>query len=77
MNPHTPTPPVYRAQALAQKSQCFFLNITTSSIMSKWLGDSNKLVRAVFTLAAKLQPCIIFVGECCWSLSKCEVWCKV
>ena len=30
--------------------------------MSKWLGDANRLVRAIFTLAAKLQPCVIFVG---------------
>jgi hypothetical protein len=51
-------------QALAKQSNCFFLNITASSIMSKWLGDANRLVRAVFSLAAKLEPCIIFIGEC-------------
>ena len=31
--------------------------------MSKWLGDANRLVRAVFSLAAKMEPCIIFIGE--------------
>ncbi|KAG2483064.1 hypothetical protein HYH03_018047 [Edaphochlamys debaryana] len=51
------------AKALAKQSRCFFLNITASSIMSKWLGDANRLVRAVFSLAAKLQPCIIFIDE--------------
>ncbi len=53
-----PLPP----QALARRSHCFFLNVTASSLISKWLGDSNKLIRAVFTLAHKLQPCIIFIG---------------
>lgn len=51
------------AKALAKQSGCFFLNITASSILSKWLGDASRLVRAVFTLAQKLQPCIIFIDE--------------
>jgi len=51
------------AKALARYSSCYFLNITSSSIMSKWLGDASRLVRAIFTLADKLQPCIIFIDE--------------
>jgi len=51
------------AKSLAKHSGCYFLNITASSIMSKWLGDANRLVRAIFSLASKLQPCIIFIDE--------------
>lgn len=51
------------AKALAQSSGCYFLNITASSILSKWYGDANRLVRAIFTLAWKLEPCIIFIDE--------------
>ena len=52
-----------KQKALAKESDCFFLNVTASAVMSKWLGDANRLVRAIFTLAAKLQPCVIFIGE--------------
>jgi ATP-dependent 26S proteasome regulatory subunit len=51
------------AKALARESGCFFLNVTASAVMSKWFGDANRFIRAIFTLAAKLQPCVIFIGE--------------
>ena len=51
------------AKAMAKQCGCFFLMITTSSILSKYLGDASRLVKAIFTLADKLQPCIIFIDE--------------
>lgn len=34
-----------------------------STITSKWMGDGEKYVKAVFTLASKLSPSVIFVDE--------------
>ena len=39
------------AKGLARRSNCYFINVAASSILSKWLGDANRLVRATFTLA--------------------------
>ena len=38
------------------------MSVSVASIQSKWYGDAQKLVRAIFTLAEKLQPCIVFIG---------------
>lgn len=51
------------AKAVAHESGAFFINLHISTLTEKWYGDSNKLVRAVFSLARKMQPAIIFIDE--------------
>ena len=51
------------ARAVATESKSVFFAISASSLTSKYLGESEKLVRALFAIAKVLAPSIIFVDE--------------
>mmetsp|Transcript_41691 Transcript_41691/g.69447 ORF Transcript_41691/g.69447 Transcript_41691/m.69447 type:complete len:1481 (-) Transcript_41691:1256-5698(-) len=51
------------AKAVATEAGANFINITMSAIASKWFGEGEKYVRAVFTLASKISPAVIFIDE--------------
>lgn len=51
------------AKAIAKESSVNFISIRMSSIMDKYYGESNKIVDAIFSLANKIEPCIIFIDE--------------
>ncbi|XP_047270519.1 peroxisome biosynthesis protein PAS1 [Capsicum annuum] len=51
------------AKAVATEAGANFINISMSSICSKWYGQSEKCIKAVFSLASKIAPSVIFVDE--------------
>uniref|UniRef100_A0A8D9BT92 ATPase family AAA domain-containing protein 1 n=1 Tax=Cacopsylla melanoneura TaxID=428564 RepID=A0A8D9BT92_9HEMI len=51
------------AKATAKEADVNFINLDISTVMDKWYGEGGKLATAIFSLAAKIQPCIIFIDE--------------
>ncbi|KAJ2669373.1 putative 26S proteasome subunit yta6 [Coemansia spiralis] len=50
-------------KCIASQSGATFFNISASSLTSKWIGEGEKMVRALFAVARVRQPTVIFIDE--------------
>ena len=50
-------------RALASTVGARFLVVAPSCLLRKYVGETNLNVRALFSVAAKISPCVIFVDE--------------
>lgn len=51
------------AKAVARESGATVLEVSGSDVYDMYVGEGEKNVKAIFTLAKKLSPCVVFIDE--------------
>ncbi|KAH9386337.1 26S proteasome regulatory subunit T4 [Nematocida major] len=51
------------ARAVAATLDSNFLKVVSSAIIEKYIGESSRMIREMFTYAKNNQPCVIFLDE--------------
>lgn len=51
------------AKAVASQNESTFFNCSASTLVSKFRGESEKIIRCLFNMARQFSPAIVFIDE--------------
>lgn len=51
------------AKAVAKESRCSFFNLSAATLVQKYMGEGEKMIKGLFKVASYYQPCVSEMGS--------------